>query len=700
MPICADCSLDFHGLEGRCCNKCVELEGKSDIDQVSIRLQDPFCNGCCNKFVKAESVPRVILDVPGAYEQIHNYQTSDYTSEIWELAQGYKQIASNSRLGLPRTLNANLQKTPSGISAGLRQQVKNRALEKAVPGIAGRMDMKNTACEQGKKVKMHILLATVEGSKKHVPVPSVRIVHNVHEDLPIFEVIGNIVSEVQELYAKENPTAVKIDRSMITFYAVESVTKYYNLTQSKITNDTVSDLLLHFFEQRHITKAQFEAKQLELKLVVKVTDLALPYRSLGPFKLIQLIYHSTPTLTIRSSPLPRCPRLAHHREVLEPAPAREQVPSRMSLRWFPGREIVSIQTMSAETDGTTVTIVMPPNAKFETIFVASDWQAGRDIAVGPNWLDKTPAQIDHEIHQTGFIGRGNSKNVVYARIGNDEYALGQAHDESLSVAEHAKILRDEITNMYLGEHIRKQFFEFASDVDATVPNFEFHVEGAIIGVLEPLDLGHISATLALPFQHFIATSYLPCGPSEKAIQKFTGNADCGNSPGTDALTAAIHAFTHFTIVYTAENLVFCDLQGMYDRQGTMKLIDPQSHSEVPPHQRQKKSYPKFQRSETNSNLRMYWDGGPTAIQHFLDHHLKSCSQNYLCNKLDMQTLEMDWGDPRPATPTGSEDFVRGRSRALSLSPQQFRNKKAKTSSTSPIRNGPLRFGFPTPPHHP
>ncbi|KAF8182785.1 hypothetical protein K438DRAFT_1767220 [Mycena galopus ATCC 62051] len=694
--------LDFHGLEGRHCNKCVELEGKSEIYQVSIRLQDPFCNGCCNKFAKVESVPLAILDVPSAYEQINNYQTSDYTSEIWELAQGYKQIASNSRIGLPCTLNANLQKTPSGISAGLRQQVKNHALEKVVPGIAGRMDMKNTAREQGKKVKMHILLATVEGSKKHVPVPSVRIVHNVYEDLPIFEVIGNIVSEVQELYAKENPTAVKIDRSMITFYAVESVTKYYNHTQSKITNGTVSDLLLHFFEQRHITKTQFEAKQLELKLVVKATDLVLPYRSLGPFKLIHLIYHSTPTLTIRSSQLPRCPRLAHHREVLEPA--REQVieisprcerhqkrlcktmchlgkcyavPHGWSLlisnlgeksrnvrvsawrkptqgpvfsRNPPTFIEYQFRPMTVEVDGTIVTIVMPPNAKFETILVASDWKAGRDIAVGPNWLDKTPAQIDHEIHQTGFIGRENSKNVVYARIGNNEYALGKAHDESLSVAEHAKMLRDEITNMYLGEHIRTQFFEFVSDVDATVPSFEFHVEGAIIGVLEPLDPGHISATLALPFQYFIATSYLPCGPSEKAIQKFTGNADCGNPPGTDALTAAIHPFYD----------LFCGLQGMYDRQGTMKLIDPQSHS-----------------SETNSNLRMYWDGGPKAIQHFLDHHLKSCGQNYVCNKLDMQTLEMDWDNPRPATPTGSEDFARGRSRALLLSPHQFRNKKPR-----------------------
>ncbi|KAJ7266486.1 hypothetical protein B0H12DRAFT_1010783, partial [Mycena haematopus] len=92
-------------------------------------------------------------------------------------------------------------------------------------------------------------------------------------------------------------------------------------------------------------------------------------------------------------------------------------------------------------------------------------------------------------------------------------------------------------------------------------DFRFNVEGAILGVLEPLEPGHISASLGLPFTDFIATRYLPCSPVDKAIHKFTGNENCGDPPGSDTLTAAIHAFTHFTIAYTDENLVFCDLQG-------------------------------------------------------------------------------------------------------------------------------------------
>jgi hypothetical protein len=96
----------------------------------------------------------------------------------------------------------------------------------------------------------------------------------------------------------------------------------------------------------------------------------------------------------------------------------------------------------------------------------------------------------------------------------------------------------------------------------TITDFRFNVDGAVLGVLEPLEPGHISASLALPFNDFIATRYLPCSPVDKAIQKFTGNGNCGNPPDrNDALTAAIHAFTHFTVLYTGEALVFCDLQG-------------------------------------------------------------------------------------------------------------------------------------------
>ncbi|KAF7362206.1 Atypical/Alpha protein kinase [Mycena venus] len=333
---------------------------------------------------------------------------------------------------------------------------------------------------------------------------------------------------------------------------------------------------------------------------------------------------------------------------------------------------------------------MPPNAPMEKILVASDWKAG--LSISSSKTAKNPAE---EIHKTGFIGRGSSKNVVYARIGDEEYALGQSQDPALAQSENARMLREELINMYLGEAIRKEFFTTALECEVNVPDFCFNVDGAILGVLEPLEPGHISASLGLPFEYFIATRYLPCSPVDKAIQKFTGNADCG-APPEDALTAAIHAFTHFTVKYTGNTLVFCDLQGLANRKGIMTLIDPQSHS-----------------FESDSTKRMYWDGGPNAIEHFLSHHLENCDENYICHKIDMKGLEFDW-QPDPVTPVDDRPFDffangnnpqdfenpsgRTRSRSVTQSPQRKRVKiDAPPLQTPPrIRTAPFRHGFPTP----
>ncbi|KAJ6622521.1 hypothetical protein B0H10DRAFT_1787910, partial [Mycena sp. CBHHK59/15] len=89
--------------------------------------------------------------------------------------------------------------------------------------------------------------------------------------------------------------------------------------------------------------------------------------------------------------------------------------------------------------------------------------------------------------------------------------------------------------------------------------FQFNVEGAILGVLEPLNKS-AAATDVLPFMHFLATRFLPCGPVDVPVQKFTGNIDCGDPPKDD-LTMAIHAFSHYIIVFTDKSFVLCDLQG-------------------------------------------------------------------------------------------------------------------------------------------
>jgi hypothetical protein len=57
--------------------------------------------------------------------------------------------------------------------------------------------------------------------------------------------------------------------NIVSFYAVETVSKYYNLPKNCLSDGTVSGLLLHFYEQQHITKPQYEAKKLEMMLAVK-----------------------------------------------------------------------------------------------------------------------------------------------------------------------------------------------------------------------------------------------------------------------------------------------------------------------------------------------------------------------------------------------------------------------------------------------
>ena len=61
--------------------------------------------------------------------------------------------------------------------------------------------------------------------------------------------------------------------------------------------------------------------------------------------------------------------------------------------------------------------------------------------------------------------------------------------------------------------------------------------------------------------YFLATPLLPCGVVDGAVRKFTGNGQIGDAD--DDITKAAHAFAHFSLLYSQNNLLFCDLQGTY-----------------------------------------------------------------------------------------------------------------------------------------
>jgi len=87
--------------------------------------------------------------------------------------------------------------------------------------------------------------------------------------------------------------------------------------------------------------------------------------------------------------------------------------------------------------------------------------------------------------------------------------------------------------------------------------FYFNFEASILGKVIPTPA---SGSRPLPHKYFLATPLLPCGPHDAKVQKFTGNGTIGTAD--DHLTKAIHAFAHFSLVYSSHDVLICDLQGV------------------------------------------------------------------------------------------------------------------------------------------
>lgn len=110
---------------------------------------------CTSFLANADSIPKQIFELEGANDQILNFQTSDLTTQLWEIAHGFKKTASDHRLGLPRVQNSSLKKTLSAAAQGAS------STKKAAPGISKGVTIlqeMQDAREQGKKVKFTVLV--------------------------------------------------------------------------------------------------------------------------------------------------------------------------------------------------------------------------------------------------------------------------------------------------------------------------------------------------------------------------------------------------------------------------------------------------------------------------------------------------------------------------------------------------------------
>lgn len=132
---------------------------------------------------------------------------------------------------------------------------------------------------------------------------------------------------------------------------------------------------------------------------------------------------------------------------------------------------------------------------------------------------------------------------------------------------------------------------------------------------------------------------MPCGKVDGGIRKFTGNDDIGSAP-VDDLTKAVHAFAHFSLLYSQDHILFCDLQGALDLRGVMCLFDPQAHTNTSARDRE-----------------VYWDGGPRKIKAFVEQHAAMCGSNWVCKRLglDHATVVQTGTENRTPSPKKTTD---------------------------------------------
>ena len=90
-----------------------------------------------------------------------------------------------------------------------------------------------------------------------------------------------------------------------------------------------------------------------------------------------------------------------------------------------------------------------------------------------------------------------------------------------------------------------------------VEAFYFNFKGSIYGEIQ---VSVTSGSRVLQKKNFLATLLLPCGTLDSKIKKFTGSDEVGDAP--DGMTKAIHAFAHWSLLYSRGHILFCDLQGI------------------------------------------------------------------------------------------------------------------------------------------
>ncbi|KIK59295.1 hypothetical protein GYMLUDRAFT_1004687 [Collybiopsis luxurians FD-317 M1] len=455
-------------------------------------------------------------------------------------------------------------------------------------------------------------------------------------------VFDQILVKIRNAYEEGNPgMSGDITNQNVSFHAHTSKSQHSHLQMADIENYTMEGLLQHFAILGYVNPQQVNNRKLSVRLVIE--DRYLPQdefwddRAAGKSAQVSGLQSSLPHKSSAVLSLRKRKVVEEEGEDLGSNGGSEGSIHRsgsLLVRKSAFRpRILYARDVILQTFTFTKVAYDQGTRKF------THEHNQKEIMLSPDWRQDLEQGM-HRNRDSAFLGSGYSKNAFYARFGGKEFAFVQCKPQ-FSEDENSKFLHAEFENLADAHLLAEEFKDELRKIGLQFPNFYFNYDDAFLGVLEPEFYEQLSEIAN--YKEFLATPLLPCSEADPQIAKYTGNDDVGEAP-KDRLTSLMHAYMHYTYVMTKKTLLICDLQGTFNKDKVLCLIDPQSHrlaihttcscSSV--------QCPDFS-NDDNSNERVYWDGGRLKMVAYIKHHTEDengCEQNLFCKALQLLDVKV------------------------------------------------------------
>ncbi|KAG6835988.1 hypothetical protein H0H93_012470 [Arthromyces matolae] len=545
-----------------------------------------ICNTCVTFYRQQPDIPRDILRLRGVAQLLADdssaeptngstTSTSALASSIISQAATYRAHASDVRLnaGPPRT---------AAQSTNLGTKFSN--LTKARQATAERQQKRAEAKlrEEEKGVTVVAVLWQYDDKTKLVEVrPGVHVRRTFDRMRETKSCLDELLIQAKDDYQKLHPEAEELSWGNVQLLAdgngsANDYTSLSHLDRSR----PLYEIFDEFRTQKLTTEANIKALVIKVRLVIIESETDPNYSNFTTYsrtrqssvktsKSLKRARAETTSIVPQSASkkyaTPQSSAVRESRESLQaskvvlqsafkPRNSAMLPPPVPLFRWSRNPPMQTYTfTRFVATISDSGEVVMTSSLEEESIEIATDWMVGEAAS--------------KEKYRTGYIGCGFTKRAIYARFRGKEFVLTQNSDEQTTPDEVKKNLSGEYEILALCDWFKQKFDEHAASRGVkTLPKFYFNYANSILGTLQALSSG----SCHLPFKDFIATPLLPCGPADPNVRKFTGNDNFGDA--SDDMTKAIHAFVHFSMLYSQESILFCDLQGTLDSNGVMCLL--------------------------------------------------------------------------------------------------------------------------------